>query len=1335
MKRKMLASILALAMMLTMLPATAWAAEAADSGEAAAEAEPIAPAEEPEEPEQPEAALLQARIDALPEADEVAALMESDPAAVDAVYEEVCALMGAVEALDGALDTARLDALVALFTPEAELLAGVECPDGETCQQHEAAIGSKHYDTLTAAVSAGSGKVVTLLKDARVTAKKNLTRYTYTIDLNNHNIAFAESCYFKIYSGATLNLTGAGKLYEEVPTYSPIVINGSTTGKTTFNVGKDVILEGFYGGYIDKSSSKNQNIIVNVEGTLIGSRDANGQNGAGFYIHGNFKNMKETTVPQITITETAKISGAGCGIYAAGYANWNLAGNVTGNAGEALSIKSGTFNITGGTYTAKGAFVDPAAANSNGSESTGAALSITSNDDYAPKTVVNVTGGTFISENGYAVYEGIAQANGAPAAAASYATLNISGGTFNGNADKGAASITEAESKKIITSGTFSSDVSEYVGPGYACKQSSDAANTYIVAPITAEDAKVSVTSAEGISYYASLEDAVAAAEDGDTVTLLKTVEAKSQLTVNKNLTLDINQQGFSSTATYAVCVTSGKSFTIKNGTLNANGGGAAIAALKGTTVTVAADAILESAGDGVYGTNDAPDEGNATFNIYGTLNCGGIGVFGQGPNNTYNIEGATINSEYWGVYQKGTFGGAQMTIKDSTITDTSDESIGVYISNGSATGELQTLYIENSVITAETAVEVKYTNVIITGDKTCLTATVSPATMVEESSGSVSLGYAFAATHNGTAENSGDSACGSIVIEGGCFKGEVGIQEPVGSKENAATIAISSGYYTTDVTKYCVAGKMAIDNPDDNQATYAYKIGDIVEQELPDVKDAAISGETTAAVGTGIASDDAAAAQTVAESVKPDNLPVSAVSEATKKSEDSEAVVKLKANGVINVAEDGEITDASGKEATVTVVRETYLDVEITSYTNTVKEQEITLEIEPKYNLFATIDTVSADIDSDSLDESITVAIEQGKPLTVTDPVEITVNLPDNFAEGTAYVEHTKADGTVYIYTGTVTSDGTNKVLTFTNPNGFSTFRVVAKNPAAAVVKDAAGNVLGNYPTFQAAVDAVQEGETVQILKASTEGYSASAEKTVTVENLSGSKLQVTCSGETAAIPAGESHTFTYVAPTPVWPPYVPPIIPVVPAQPAAPASELPFVDVSVQDAFYEAVKYVYNNGLMTGVDTTVFAPYGDFTRAQVATILFRLEAEPVTPFAAIFPDVTEGQWFAQAITWGNSKSILLGYDDGTFGPDNAVTMEQLLTILYRYAGLKGYDTEARADITGFDCADYAAEAVSWAAAHGMVDASNATTLRATAARWQVAQVLSVFCQTVVLR
>ena len=205
-------------------------------------------------------------------------------------------------------------------------------------------------------------------------------------------------------------------------------------------------------------------VVVDFDGTIAGNVDV------AFYINGNVEGT-DGNVPVITIGSNSTTTGT---IYAAGYAKWYIHGGQFEGT-TALSIKSGYFEIDGGTFHATGAFNDPADANGNGSEETGAALSITTNDDYAGKIEMNVSGGTFISENGYAVYEGIAVFEGkGPAASASSASLDIEGGTFRGNASKGDVAITTAADKKVISGGTFSSDVSAYCAEGFTTMENPD---------------------------------------------------------------------------------------------------------------------------------------------------------------------------------------------------------------------------------------------------------------------------------------------------------------------------------------------------------------------------------------------------------------------------------------------------------------------------------------------------------------------------------------------------------------------------------------------------------------------------------------------------------------------------------------------------------------------------------------------------------------------------------------------------------------------------------------------------------------------------------------------
>ncbi|MSB19385.1 S-layer homology domain-containing protein, partial [Flavonifractor plautii] len=125
-----------------------------------------------------------------------------------------------------------------------------------------------------------------------------------------------------------------------------------------------------------------------------------------------------------------------------------------------------------------------------------------------------------------------------------------------------------------------------------------------------------------------------------------------------------------------------------------------------------------------------------------------------------------------------------------------------------------------------------------------------------------------------------------------------------------------------------------------------------------------------------------------------------------------------------------------------------------------------------------------------------------------------------------------------------------------------------------------------------------------------------------------------------------------------------------------AAEPEGLPFTDVTSGDWFYDAVAYVYDKGMMEGTTDTTFAPTMNLTRSMIAQVLYNLEERPEAPGAAGFTDVAAGAWYADAVNWAAARGIVKGYDTGAFGPEDSVTREQLAAILYRYAQAKGYDT-----------------------------------------------------------
>ena len=185
-------------------------------------------------------------------------------------------------------------------------------------------------------------------------------------------------------------------------------------------------------------------------------------------------------------------------------------------------------------------------------------------------------------------------------------------------------------------------------------------------------------------------------------------------------------------------------------------------------------------------------------------------------------------------------------------------------------------------------------------------------------------------------------------------------------------------------------------------------------------------------------------------------------------------------------------------------------------------------------------------------------------------------------------------------------------------------------------------------------------------------------------------------------------------------------------------PAPAEPFPDVDENDWFYDEVVYVYENGLMNGVENNQFAPNTATNRAMLATILYRLAGEPAVSGDLPFTDVAAGTWYTDAVLWAAQNGIVNGLGENTFAPMNTLTREQLVTMLYRYAEAKGYDVSASADLSGYPDAgqvqDYAQPAMAWAVAENIIQGMEDGTLKpaGNASRAQIATILMRFCEDV---
>ena len=217
---------------------------------------------------------------------------------------------------------------------------------------------------------------------------------------------------------------------------------------------------------------------------------------------------------------------------------------------------------------------------------------------------------------------------------------------------------------------------------------------------------------------------------------------------------------------------------------------------------------------------------------------------------------------------------------------------------------------------------------------------------------------------------------------------------------------------------------------------------------------------------------------------------------------------------------------------------------------------------------------------------------------------------------------------------------------------------------------------------------------------------------------------------GDAVEVTANPDGTYTFTMPNG----QVSVAVTFVEAQP----EPLPFTDVNETDWFRDAVQYVYDNGLMDGVGGNRFAPNSETTRAQLVTILYRLEGEPEVSGTSGFTDVEADTWYTDAVVWAAENGIVNGVSETEFAPGKDITREQLATILFRYAEAKGYDVSARADLSAYPDADqiqsYAAESVAWAVAEGLIQGFEDNTLRpaGNATRAQIATILMRFCEGV---
>ena len=420
----------------------------------------------------------------------------------------------------------------------------------------------------------------------------------------------------------------------------------------------------------------------------------------------------------------------------------------------------------------------------------------------------------------------------------------------------------------------------------------------------------------------------------------------------------------------------------------------------------------------------------------------------------------------------------------------------------------------------------------------------------------------------------------------------------------------------------------------------------------------------------------------------------------------------------IATVDQNGRVTAVKAGNATITA---TAADSSGKSATCTV-----TVTAQPVYSISAT----PAALNFGSIDDGQAAPAAQTVTITNTGNRNVTVNLPTStnytITAGTGFTNGTVmlapgATATFTVQPKTGLSAGTyNETLTISGSDSASaeialTF-TVNKSPYT-----------GKY-SYEIVSD-VGENGTIDVDRYATEGdqvtITVSPDEAYLLDDLTvtsgGKDVELTDNGDgsyTFTMPSGDVAVTATFAEDPNWEES---------EDPATDVSEI-FTDVPANHWAQAAIQYVYDNGLMTGVFATEFAPEATTTRAMIVSMLARMEN--VTSAAdAGFTDVAAGDWYATAVNWAAANGIVNGISADTFASNDPITREQLAAMLMKYAQWKGQDTSARADLSDYtdQPSTWATEAVQWAVAEGLLNGVTDDELQPQAATTR-AQTAAVF-------
>ena len=258
---------------------------------------------------------------------------------------------------------------------------------------------------------------------------------------------------------------------------------------------------------------------------------------------------------------------------------------------------------------------------------------------------------------------------------------------------------------------------------------------------------------------------------------------------------------------------------------------------------------------------------------------------------------------------------------------------------------------------------------------------------------------------------------------------------------------------------------------------------------------------------------------------------------------------------------------------------------------------------------------------------------------------------------------------------------------------------------------------------SFAVSPDRPFSGQTVTITPKPDEGYTVDK---VTVTDASGKAVEVSPNGDgtySFTQPSGAvTITVTFKVLTDVSE---------CPRDASCPMSG--YTDLNMGEWYHDGIHYCLDEGLMDGVDAGMFAPNATTSRAMIVTILWRLQGSPEVEVTETFTDVSPDAWYAKAIAWAVAEGVADGYGEGLFGPNDAITREQLAAMLWRYAARPESEGGLSAFTDGAEVSVWAQQAMSWAVSLGLINGVDSDRLdpKGQATRAQTATILMRFAQS----